>query len=101
MTVRTIVVDSLLVPSRITLMDPAVLFINIYLCLIYGVYYSFFESFPIVYQDMYNFPLLGLGLAFLPLAAGTVFSVSGYLAFLLLDRVSGFYPTFEWCEADQ
>ncbi|PPJ55055.1 hypothetical protein CBER1_01528 [Cercospora berteroae] len=91
MTVRTIVVDSLLVPSRITLMDPAVLFINIYLCLIYGVYYSFFESFPIVYQGMYNFPLLGLGLAFLPLAAGTVFSVSGYLAFLILDRK----PRFE------
>ncbi|USW48512.1 Putative major facilitator superfamily, MFS transporter superfamily [Septoria linicola] len=92
MDVKTIVVDSLLVPSKITILDPAVLFINIYLCLIYGIYYSFFESFPIVYQGMYNFTLLGQGLAFLPLAVGTLFSVAGYLLFLCIYRVSEDVP---------
>lgn len=85
---RTIVVDSLLVPFQITLLDPAVLFINIYLCLIYGIYYSFFEAFPMVYQEIYGFSLLQLGLAFLPLAIGSFVSVSGYLGFLCLYRVS-------------
>lgn len=48
LSVRAVAMDSLVKPLEISLLDPAVLFANIYLCLIYGIYYSFFEAFPIV-----------------------------------------------------
>lgn len=38
----------LTMPFRITILDPSIGFINLYTGLVYGVYYSFFESFPLV-----------------------------------------------------
>lgn len=44
----TLTVYHLTMPFRITFLDPSIGFINLYTGLIYGVYYSFFESFPLV-----------------------------------------------------
>lgn len=41
--------DNSQMPFRITVLDPSIGFINLYTALVYGVYYSFFESFPLVY----------------------------------------------------
>ncbi|KAL4964012.1 uncharacterized protein BDV14DRAFT_201267 [Aspergillus stella-maris] len=60
-----VVRESLLIPSKITLLDPAILFLNCYTSLTYGIFYSFFEAFPIVYQGIYGFNLGEMGLAFL------------------------------------
>ncbi|OAA66898.1 cycloheximide resistance protein [Niveomyces insectorum RCEF 264] len=44
--------------------------------LTYGVYYSFFESFPLVYQDQYGFNLEQLGLCFLATLVGLSVAVT-------------------------
>jgi DHA1 family multidrug resistance protein-like MFS transporter len=40
LTVSGIVVDALIKPLEITLKDPAVMFVQIYAAIIYGIYYS-------------------------------------------------------------
>lgn len=73
-----VIQESLLIPSRITFLDPAILFLNLYTSLTYGIYYSFFEAFPIVYQGMYGFNLGEMGLAFLAIVVGTIISFVVY-----------------------
>ncbi|OJJ73331.1 hypothetical protein ASPBRDRAFT_670615 [Aspergillus brasiliensis CBS 101740] len=70
--------ESLLIPSKITLLDPALLFLNCYTSLTYGIYYSFFEAFPIVYQGIYSFNLGEMGAAFLAIVVGSVISFVVY-----------------------
>lgn len=40
LTVSSIAVDALIKPLEITLKDPAVMFVQIYAAIIYGIYYS-------------------------------------------------------------
>ncbi|KAK4495887.1 hypothetical protein PRZ48_013155 [Zasmidium cellare] len=83
---KTIVKEALYVPALATIQDPAVLFASVYLMLIYGIYYSFFEAFPLVYEELYHFELLQQGLAFMPLAVGTIIGAAAYIAFLWYSR---------------
>ncbi|KAJ5490068.1 Major facilitator superfamily domain general substrate transporter [Penicillium expansum] len=43
MHISDIAIDALIKPMEITIKDPAVLFVQIYTAIIYGIYYSFFE----------------------------------------------------------
>ena len=49
LTPSSIFVDAIIKPMEITIKDPAIAFVNLYSALIYGIYYSFFESFPWVW----------------------------------------------------
>ncbi|KAK5707800.1 hypothetical protein LTR97_000338 [Elasticomyces elasticus] len=49
--------DALIKPWQINALDPAVLFSTIYTALVYGIFNSFFESFPLVYPVIYGFNL--------------------------------------------
>jgi DHA1 family multidrug resistance protein-like MFS transporter len=62
----------LTMPFKITALDPSVLFINLYTALVYGIYYSFFESFPIVYMGIYGFSVGVMGIVFLGVIIGAV-----------------------------
>jgi len=75
---REVVVEALLRPIQISILDPAVLFTNVYTMLVYGIYYSFFEAFPLVYPVMYHFNPGEAGLAFLPIVIATVMAVIAY-----------------------
>lgn len=71
------------------------LFSTFYTALTYGIYYSFFECFPIVYNDMYGSNLGELGLAFLAVLVGLVVAVvllCGYLHFTAPKRLARFKP---------
>jgi MFS transporter, DHA1 family, multidrug resistance protein len=57
------------------------LFTTVYMAQIYGLYYSFFESFPLVYRDIYGFNLGQLGLAFIAVLIGLVAGVVVYCAY--------------------
>ncbi|KAI8717482.1 MFS domain-containing protein [Fusarium sp. LHS14.1] len=48
---------TLIKPFEITLKDPAIAFVNIYTSFTYGIYYSFFEVFPLVYPKIYGMNL--------------------------------------------
>ncbi|KAI9703032.1 MAG: hypothetical protein M1820_006023 [Bogoriella megaspora] len=81
MSPRGIAFDALIKPWEINIKDPAVLFTTLYTALTYGLYYSFFESFPLVYSDIYDFNLGELGLAFLAVLAGLIIGVILYCTY--------------------
>lgn len=92
--------DALVKPTEIMIKDPAVLFTNIYVSikavdlvidmtepmrytnivnlqtsLTYGIYYSFFECFPLVYPKIYGFNLGETSLCFLTIGIACVFGI--------------------------
>ena len=78
---QQIAVDALIKPWQINILDPAVLFTTIYTALIYGIYYSFFEAFPLVYGDEYRFNIGEIGLAFLSVFVGLVVAMALYCSY--------------------
>ncbi|KAK3067024.1 hypothetical protein LTR53_016339 [Teratosphaeriaceae sp. CCFEE 6253] len=77
-----ILVNALIKPIEITLKDPAVMFVNIYTALFYGIYYTFFEVFPLIFPSQYGFNLGETGLAFLSCQVGAVVGMGSYFAYL-------------------
>ena len=65
-------------PFVIMLLDPIVLFLNLYIALLYGVLYIWFESFPLVFQGQYMFNLGEVGLAFLGILLGALVAMAGF-----------------------
>ena len=68
MTPSGIFLKAIVRPTEIFLKDPAITYVHIYTAFIYGIYYLFFTSYPIVYEGIYgwSFPVEALGyLAFL------------------------------------
>lgn len=51
----------------------------IYLSLAYGIFYMYFEAYPIIFQDIYGQSLGVSGLMFLPIGGGTVAAVAVFL----------------------
>jgi DHA1 family multidrug resistance protein-like MFS transporter len=78
---RQIAFDALIKPWEINILDPAMLFTTIYTALVYGLYYSFFESFPLVYIGVYGFSLGQLGLTFLAVLIGLIVGVVMYCGY--------------------
>jgi DHA1 family multidrug resistance protein-like MFS transporter len=68
--------------SRITIKDPAIAFVNLYSALIYGIYYSFFEVFPLVYPVYYGFSLGMIGVVFTCVLVACILGVATYYAYL-------------------
>ncbi|KAF9528559.1 major facilitator superfamily domain-containing protein [Crepidotus variabilis] len=71
---REVAYESLVRPF-ILAMDPAVLFANLYLGLVYSVFYLWFEAFPLVFNGIYE---MKLGVGSLPYLG---FIVSGALTY--------------------
>ena len=61
-------------PFTMCFTEPMVFLLNMYIALIYGLLYIWFESFPIVFIEIYGFTLGTQGLAFLGILIG-VFAV--------------------------
>lgn len=78
----TIARDSLLVPWRINALDPSVLFTSLYCGLVYGIFYSFFEVFPLVYIDIYGMNWGEMGLVFLTVLVAVGVVGVPYLTFI-------------------
>ncbi|KAJ5912308.1 major facilitator superfamily domain-containing protein [Penicillium tannophilum] len=82
MRISDVAVDALIKPMEITIKDPAVLFVQIYTAIIYGIYYSFFEVFPLVYPVDYNMNLGQVGLVFLCILVSCILAVAIYFSYL-------------------
>jgi len=74
--------NALVIPWKINILDPAILFSSIYTGLVYAIFYSFFEIFPLVYMDIYGLNLGEMGLAFLTVPIGVAIAMSLYYCFL-------------------
>jgi len=79
-----IIVDAMIKPLQIAILDPAIGFVCVYGALLYATYYSFFEAFPIVYIGTYGMTLGSFGLIFLCVVVGCVIFASAYALYLYL-----------------
>ncbi|CZT03793.1 related to FLR1-Putative H+ antiporter regulated by yAP-1 and involved in multidrug resistance [Rhynchosporium agropyri] len=82
MTASKILVDAIVKPIEITLKDPAIAFVNVYTAIIYGIYYSFFEVFPLVYPVYYGFSLGMIGVVFTCILVACIIGIAIYCAYL-------------------
>ncbi|KAF3403422.1 Caffeine resistance protein 5 [Talaromyces pinophilus] len=74
--------DHLVVLGRaftMTVSEPVVFFVDLYCALLYGVLYIWFESFPLVFGELYGFNIGEQGLAFLGIFVGGLITVPCYL----------------------
>lgn len=65
MTGKDIAMMALVRPITLNFTEPMVFLLNLYIALIYGLLYIWFESFVIVFVDIYKFGLGEEGLAYL------------------------------------
>ncbi|MCJ1227704.1 hypothetical protein MMC12_004360 [Toensbergia leucococca] len=82
MKVSAVVIDALIKPFEITFKDPAIAFVNLYTSLVYGIYYSFFEVFPLVYIPFYGFSIGTLGVLFTCILISCVIGIAVYTSYL-------------------
>ncbi|KAE8452318.1 hypothetical protein EG329_001018 [Mollisiaceae sp. DMI_Dod_QoI] len=81
----------------LTFFEPVVFLLDLYTALLYGVLYIWFESFPLVFGDIYGFNIGEQGLAFLGIFVGGLVTLPCYLLwikFYLVLKISnpGFKP---------
>ncbi|KAK9319845.1 major facilitator superfamily domain-containing protein [Lipomyces orientalis] len=82
MKASTVAIEALVKPWEISIKDPAVAFTHIYTSIVYGIYYSFFEVFPLVYIDIYGMNLGEMGLVFLVVLIACILGALTYAAYL-------------------
>ncbi|KAI9895006.1 MAG: hypothetical protein M1814_000228 [Vezdaea aestivalis] len=78
MSPRQIVYEALVRPFQLMVLDPSIAFVTIYTALVYGIYYSFFEAFPLVYERFYHFNAGQMGLTFLSITVGVAIAIPVY-----------------------
>ncbi|CCH61306.1 hypothetical protein TBLA_0E02520 [Henningerozyma blattae CBS 6284] len=71
----------LLKPFKLIIQEPIILSFDLYLAVCYGIFYLFFEAFPLVFVGIYNFTLIELGLSYLGFCVGCVFAYPIFLTF--------------------
>lgn len=95
LSVTSLILENLYRPLQMMVFDPAVGFTAIYTALIYGIYYSFFEVFPIVYGEYYGMNLGEQGLIFLSITVGVFLAIAAYWTYLYFvvvpwTKINGF-----------
>lgn len=82
MTPKDVAYEALVRPAQLIFLDPSIGFTAGYVALCYGIYYSFFEAFPLVYMDLYGFNVGEMGLTFLSITVGVILSIILYYAYI-------------------
>ena len=79
MTSHELIIDTLWRPLEITVMEPVVLLINIYIAMVYSILYLFFEVFPIYFVGVKHFTLVELGTTYMSIVIGIVIAAFIYI----------------------
>lgn len=82
MKIGSVIWNSIVIPMEISIKDPAVLFTNLYTALQYGIYYSFFEVFPLVYGPMYGFNLGETSIVFVCITVACIIGIIIYCSYV-------------------
>ncbi|GAA6043398.1 hypothetical protein JCM8097_008571 [Rhodosporidiobolus ruineniae] len=80
---RDILYEALAMPFKITLLDPSILFASCYLAYCYGLFFTFFESYPIVFNEIFGFNPTTSSAGFVSVVVGTMISYPIYVAYQL------------------
>ncbi|GHJ87320.1 hypothetical protein NliqN6_3722 [Naganishia liquefaciens] len=78
MTPKQVAKMTLLKPFQLNFSDPILFALNLYIAFVYAVLYSWFEAFPLVYEQMYGMSLPIAQLPFAALLVGSIVSLAGY-----------------------
>jgi DHA1 family multidrug resistance protein-like MFS transporter len=87
---KDIVLMCLVKPITLNFTEPIVFLLNLYIALIYGLLYIWFESFPLVFTGIYGFSLGIEGVAFLGILVGTIVGASCLFLWLYLYQEKQF-----------
>ncbi|KAH7094278.1 multidrug transporter [Paraphoma chrysanthemicola] len=82
MTFGAMLLDAIVKPIEICIKDPAILFVNLYTALTYGIYYSFFEVFALVYPEIYGFNIGETSIVFTCIIVGCFIAVAIHFSYL-------------------
>lgn len=82
MTGKEIALMTLVRPFTLNFTEPMVFLLNLYIALIYGLLYIWFESFPIVFIEIHGFTLGEQGLAYLGIFIGAVLVIPPFYFYL-------------------
>jgi MFS transporter, DHA1 family, multidrug resistance protein len=82
MTGKDIVMMSLVRPITLNFTEPMVFLLNLYIALIYGLLYIWFESFVIVFVQIYGFGLGAEGLSFMGILVGAILVIPPFFAWM-------------------
>jgi DHA1 family multidrug resistance protein-like MFS transporter len=69
---------TLVKPFSLTLTEPIVFALNMYIALIYAVLYCWLESIPLAFEDVYKFSLGTTGLCYLGICVGGIICIPPY-----------------------
>ncbi|KAJ5289037.1 hypothetical protein N7478_002067 [Penicillium angulare] len=74
-----VVFEALVRPFQLCFAEPIVLLLNLYIALIYGILYIWFEAFPIIFEEIHGFNPGESGLAFMGILVSTCcLTIPGY-----------------------
>ncbi|KAF2641915.1 MFS general substrate transporter [Massarina eburnea CBS 473.64] len=59
-------------PIRMLFGEPIVLLSSLYLAFASAIYFLLFEAYPFIFRDIYHMNYIGAGLAFIPIAVGSI-----------------------------
>ncbi|KAL9099855.1 MAG: hypothetical protein Q9163_004703 [Psora crenata] len=79
---RKVAMIALVRPIVLNFQEPIVFLLNLYIALIYGLLYIWFESFPIVFIEIYKFNLGQEGLAFVGILVGAFLVIPPFFYYL-------------------
>ncbi|PMD48560.1 putative caffeine resistance protein 5 [Hyaloscypha variabilis F] len=84
MTGKDIVLMTLVRPFSLNFLEPILFLLNLYIALIYGLLYVWFESFAIVFEGIYGFNLGEEGLSFVGILVGAFIVIPPFFLYLYL-----------------
>ena len=79
---KNMVMMCLVRPFTLNFTEPMVFFLNLYIALVYGLLYIWFESFVIVFVDIYGFSIGLEGLAYIGILVGALATIPPYFLYL-------------------
>ena len=82
LTTHQVLVDTLWRPIEITLLEPVVLAVNLYISLVYAIMYLWFEAFPMVFVEVFHFKLVPMGTTFVAIITGILLGAIIYVSII-------------------
>ncbi|CUM65831.1 uncharacterized protein PRCAT00003480001 [Priceomyces carsonii] len=82
MSISEVMIDTLWRPFEISLFEPVILLIDLYIALIYSILYLWFEAFPIVFIEVYHFTIVELGVSYVSVSVGIAMGSSIYIGYI-------------------
>ncbi|CCH41819.1 Cycloheximide resistance protein [Wickerhamomyces ciferrii] len=79
MSTKEVIIDTLWRPFEISIKEPVVLLIHLYISLMYAITYLWFEAFPIVFFQTKKFTLVTMGVTYICIFVGCVIGASVYI----------------------